>query len=46
MTAAVGVLALAITTECSTKGGSGGEAKTGSDGVKNDFGVTDTEITP
>ncbi|PRZ41732.1 amino acid/amide ABC transporter substrate-binding protein (HAAT family) [Antricoccus suffuscus] len=45
VTATVGVLALAITTGCSTKGGSGGAATTGSDGIKTDYGVSDTEIT-
>lgn len=40
-----GALALAVTSGCSTKGGGAGTAKTGDDGVKTDYGVTDDTIT-
>ncbi|PRZ36629.1 ABC-type branched-subunit amino acid transport system substrate-binding protein [Antricoccus suffuscus] len=41
-----GALALTLTmSACSTKGGSSGEAKTGSGGVKTDFGITNKDIT-
>ena len=40
-----GTLALALSAAgCSTKGGESGEAKTGSGGVKTDFGITDDAI--
>lgn len=43
--AIAGVVALAVTSGCSTKGGGAGTAKTGDDGVKTDFGVTKDTIT-
>ena len=44
VTAVAGVLTLAITTSCSTKGEGAGSEKTGKGGVKTDYGVTDEKI--
>lgn len=43
--AIAGLLALTVTSACSTKGGGAGAAKTGGDGVKTDYGVTKDTIT-